>query len=83
MNEGNITIVSNNYCYGAVVYIDPETWENGKKKYRWDIVKQKSGKIIDTIEINYARSVGQAVAKAIYAIKKRRDLCNKKERIKK
>lgn len=72
MNEEKI-IINSNDCYSAVIYINPEIWENKKEKYRWDIVKQKNGTIIDTVEVNYAGSIGQAVANAIYAIKQRRD----------
>lgn len=72
MNEEKI-IINSNDCYSAVIYINPEIWENKKEKYRWDIVKQKNGTVIDTVEVNYAGSIGQAVANAIYAVKKRRD----------
>ena len=72
MNEEIMTIDANrNSGYGAVIHIDPEIWENKKEKYRWDIVKQKNGTVIDTVEINYADSIDQAVANAIYAIKQR------------
>lgn len=74
MDEEIMTIDANRDSgYGAVIHIDPEIWENKKEKYRWDIVKQKNGTVIDTIEVNYAGSIGQAVANAIYAIKQRRD----------
>lgn len=69
-----MAIDSNSYYgYGAIIYINPEIWENKKEKYRWDIVKQKNGAVIDTVEVNYAGSIGQAVANAIYAIKQRRN----------
>lgn len=72
MDEEIMTIDANrNSGYGAVIHIDPEIWENKKEKYRWDIVKQKNGTVIDTVEINYADSIDQAVANAIYAIKQR------------
>lgn len=72
MNEEKI-IINSNDCYGAVIHIDPEIWENKKEKYRWDIVKQKNGTVIDTVEVHYAGSIGQAVATAIYAVKQRRN----------
>ena len=72
MNEEKI-IINSNDCYSAVIHIDPEIWENKKEKYRWDIVKQKNGTIIDTVEVNYAGSIGQAVANAIYTKKQRRN----------
>lgn len=72
MDEEIMTIDANrNSGYGAVIHIDPEIWENKKEKYRWDIVKQKNGTVIDTVEINYADSIDQAVTNAIYAIKQR------------
>lgn len=76
MDKESIIIDSSNSRIGAVIYIDSEKWEDGKEKYRWDIVKQKNGIITDTVEVNYAGSIGQAVANAIYTIKQRR---NKKQ----
>lgn len=55
--------------YGAVIYINPEMWEEGEKWYRFDIVKQKNGKIIDTIMVDYAASPEDALARAIDEIK--------------
>lgn len=74
MDEEIMTIDANRDSgYGAVIHIDPEIWENKKEKYRWDIVKQKNGTVIDTVEVNYADSIEQAIVYAIYAVKKRRD----------
>lgn len=74
MDEEIMTIDANrNSGYGAFIHIDPEIWENKKEKYRWDIVKQKNGTVIDTVEVNYADSIDQAVVNAIYTIKQRRD----------
>ena len=74
MDEEIMTIDANrNSGYGAVIHIDPEIGENKKEKYRWDIVKQKNGTVIDTVEVNYADSIEQAIVYAIYAVKKRRD----------
>lgn len=74
MDEKIMTIDANrNSEYGALIHIDPEIWENKKEKYRWDIVKQKNGTVIDTVEVNYADSIEQAIVYTIYAVKKRRD----------
>ena len=71
MSEEIMAIDSNSY-YGAVIYINPQIWENGKKMYRFDIVKQKNGQVIDTIAVDYATCPGYALAHAIDAIDKKK-----------
>ena len=41
-----------------------------KKMFRFDIVKQKNGQIIDTITVDYATCPGYALAHAIDTIDK-------------
>lgn len=67
MGEEIMAIDSNSY-YGAVIYINPQVWDDGKKMFRFDIVKQKNGQIIDTITVDYATCPGYALAHAIDTI---------------
>lgn len=67
MSEEIMAIDSNSH-YGAVIYINPQIWEDGEKRYRFDIVKQKNGQVIDTITVNYATCPGYALAHAIDTI---------------
>ena len=64
-NEEKIMAIDSNSHYGAVIYINPQIWDNGKKMYRFDIVKQKNGQVIDTIAVNYETCPGYALAYAI------------------
>ena len=67
MGEEIMAIASNSY-YGAIIYINPQVWDDGKKMFRFDIVKQKNGQIIDTITVDYATCPGYALARAIDTI---------------
>lgn len=69
MGKEIMAIDSNSY-YGAVIYINPQVWDDGKKMFRFDIVKQKNGQIIDTITVDYATCPGYALAHAIDTIDK-------------
>lgn len=69
MGEEIMAIDSNSH-YGAVICINPQVWDDGKKMYRFDIVKQKNGQIIDTITVDYATCPGHALAYAIDTIDK-------------
>ena len=71
MMKGEFIKLDSNSDYSAVIYINPETWESGEKWYRFDIVKQKNGKIIDTVRVDYATSPGYALAHAIAEIESR------------
>lgn len=69
--KGEFIKLDSNSDYGAIIYINPEIWEEGEIWYRFDIVKQKNGKIIDTVAVDYATSPGYALAHAIDEIKQR------------
>ena len=67
-----ITIGQGNIEYGALIYMDSQTWDSEVEKYRFDIVKQKNGQIIETVAVYYADSLNQSMKQAIEEIQKRR-----------
>lgn len=68
-----ITIGQGDIEYGALVYMDSQTWDSGIEKYRFDIVKQKNGQIIETVAVYYADSLNQAMKQAIEEIQRRKN----------